>query len=209
MRFYRDGDFVQIRALSNEGFPAYWSTLRDSWSAEDGRWDSCTVNSYGASAFQSGTTVEYYDGGEAKFKEDILAFDIGETTTVRTWIDTEGCFHADGSGLNQVDCDGPFQPVVVGGTAGNYALAEDGTVHQLDTLDDYYNRFFCGPPEGEFKTLERGGNLTCGIRTSGSLVCWAPGNSGLAEWLRPASERYEVAEGTGTDCQLRRITLER
>ena len=89
----------------------------------------------------------------------------------------------------------------MGGAAGNYALAEDGTIHQLDTLDAYQGRLSCEAPEGEFKALARGGNLTCGIKTSGTLVCWKPYNE-IPGWLKAITEPYEPL-GSYSDCDFR------
>lgn len=215
LRYYENQAYAGaagIHALSADGGAMFWGDPDLAWVDEGGRWDSFTSNSWGGAAYQSGTQVRYVDNAAWADEpvpdgfDEIAAFDIGETGNGYTWIGTDGCFRAEGTmtvgALSEIDCSGPFQPIVVGGLAGNYALAEDGTIHQLDTVDLDGDRLECGAPDGEFKALARGGRLTCGIRTSGSLVCWGP-NTRSPDWLNAISEPYAPGEQGGGECDFR------
>lgn len=198
-----------VYGLTVDGEAVAWWGEGEDWYRLGGSWASFTANAFWEMAYQSEGEVRYWDWDEEAFGDgfdEIAAFDIGETTSASTWIGTDGCFRAEGTmtvgALSEIDCSGPFQPIVVGGLAGNYALAEDGTIHQLDTVDLDGDRLECGAPDGEFKALARGGSLTCGIRTSGSLVCWGPNNR-APDWLNAISDPYAPGEQGGGEGDFR------
>ena len=193
---------ASFRGLSIDGDAMSWWDEEEKWSNLGGSWDSFTTNSWWEEAYQSGTDVQYSDASGTSSIPEIAAFDVGEYGGTTTWIGTDGCFRVDDAFIfgqfSEVDCGGPFQPIVVGGAAGNYALDEDGTIHQLDTVDEYMDRLSCPAPAGEFKALARGGNLTCAIRKSGALVCWQA-RTYQDDWLKAISEPYVPSGESGND----------
>lgn len=205
IRLYKDadGDFSEVYGLGMDRQVAWWYPGLADWPWDGGEWDSFSANSHRQFAYQAGSDVHFY--GSDGVLEDVLAYDIGEDIT-DAMVGTDGCFTASGftdrSGLFEYkDCEGPFQPIVVGGLAGSYALAEDGLIHHLDTEDVYGVNASCPGPKGRFKALARGGDLTCAIRDSGALVCWVwtgPRPEWLSAFSGPYQPQYE--DEYGSDC---------
>lgn len=200
-----DDGTALIGAITVEGERWGWTSTIPDWENLGGQWDSFTENALGESAFQAGDEVQITSGGEPRLVENIAAFDIGEIGYATTWIGTDGCFRASGTSdvgsLEEEDCDGPFQPVVVGGDAGNYALDESGAIRDLQTIgSNMHPSYTCSGPKGTFSALARGGIYTCAVRVSGGLVCWVANSDLKPDWLKRVSERY-VPSGWAGDCE--------
>jgi alpha-tubulin suppressor-like RCC1 family protein len=128
------------------------------------------------------------------------AGDADASDTVSADIQRDAAEDADGTP------DGLLAKQLTSGAWHTCALALDDTVYcwgagsdptEYENTQDYHQSV---PPSGTFLDISAADLHTCGVRTSGDVICWGSNNYGQAE--TPDGEFVDVEAGSYHDCAL-------